>query len=75
MVSLQSVWLLYNIIAVALLLFSHSFSTKCMVYNPNCIGGFAQSNPLGTNMQRIVTNTLRIETMTKWLSDNENIET
>ena len=35
-------------------------------YNMNCFGANMQSNLMGTNAHRIVTNTLRRETVTKW---------
>ena len=44
--------------------FSHSFSLKHIGYNMNCIGAVTQSNPMSTNMHRIVTNTLCRETVT-----------
>ena len=56
--------LLYDSVIVTLQ-FSHGFSMKCIGYYTNCIGAVMQSNLTGINTHRIVTNTLRKETVTK----------
>ena len=56
--------LLYDIITVTLRI-SHSFSLKCISYNTKCIDAVMQSNLMGTDVHRFVTNSLRRETMTK----------
>ena len=50
---------LYDIINVSLRL-SQCYFTKSISYNMNCIGAIMKSNQMGTNIVRIVTNTLNV---------------
>ena len=64
--------LLHDIVAISLRL-CHGFSTNFIGYRPNCIGAVTQSNTIDTNTQGTVTNTSRRQSVTKSLSNHDNI--